>query len=344
AMISVPLIHQGRTLAFLLLFYVRQPLPGPAELRPLAELAPLLAAALSRERLLASSAQARKALARLRGEAPAPLLKRSPLLERALWALLFLIFVPVPFRVGGEALLAPMRQHFCYADLAGTIERVLVQQGDPVEKGQLLTTLDDRELAFEVRRKSREVDRVAAEIELLRNQGAGEAEKLVDLELAILEHRRQEGELRFLEGSRDRLEIRSPVKGIVITERVARLAGRRFQAGELFCKVAPTEEMDVVLGIPESDAGFIEASQPLQVLFRPFPRQPLELSVARISPIARSSPEQGNILEVRSPYSGQIQGLRPGMGGYGHVFVGWRCLGYVMFRKAFGLLARPLML
>ncbi|MFQ5504694.1 MAG: hypothetical protein ACE5F1_07860, partial [Planctomycetota bacterium] len=55
AMISVPLIHHGRTLAFLLMFYIHHPLPGPADLRPLAELAPLLASALSREQLLASS-------------------------------------------------------------------------------------------------------------------------------------------------------------------------------------------------------------------------------------------------------------------------------------------------
>ncbi|MDP6990770.1 MAG: HlyD family efflux transporter periplasmic adaptor subunit [Planctomycetota bacterium] len=75
--------------------------------------------------------------------------------------------LPYEREVVGECRLVPLSQRGVRAPLAGEILAVEVREGDAVEAGSLIATLDDREVAAELATANAELDRLQAELDLL---------------------------------------------------------------------------------------------------------------------------------------------------------------------------------
>lgn len=314
--VAIPLAHRGEQLGSLLLLF--RGLVDAERARPLLRTAPLFAAALAARQGPSSSP-------------PAPPPRRR--WRRWLLAAGVLAALPVPLRVGGGAELAALRQRQVYAELAGTIVQVAVHDNSLVDAGDELARLDDRDLEFEIRSKRHQLEQMQAEAEILRNAAVGDAAKSVDFELARLQAARIGGELEHLVQKRDKLVLRAPVAGVVVTERVDQLQGRRFAAGEVFCQIAPAMETSIVVHLPECDHDFAAPGDGMTVAFAACPDQPVHLRIREIAPIATADAEHGNHFRVYADAPRDRTDLRPGMSGTGYLTVGWRPLVYVLLRK-----------
>jgi len=235
------------------------------------------------------------------------------------------------------------RQYLCYAGVAGTVAEVSVEEGDEGLAGQVLAKLDEAELAFQIRAKRRQIERAEAEIGLLLSLSAGDPARTAELDLVRLQRDRLAEELGFLDSCRGRLVIAAPVSGLVTTERIKRLQGRRFREGEVFCSIAPLAELDAVVEVSEEEIAYVRPGQELRILFNACPSRPLELSVERVAPMARAREGRASVFEVRAALPALPADLRPGMGGVGHVVVGRRPLGWLLARRVW-LKVRPLFL
>ena len=61
--------------------------------------------------------------------------RRAALVVGGVVALLFLLIFPLPLRVVGDATVSPAQSVFIQPELEGTVERVLVREGDAVSAG-----------------------------------------------------------------------------------------------------------------------------------------------------------------------------------------------------------------
>lgn len=337
-LVAVPLTHgDGQVGSLLLVYRTLQP-PSAESLKPIARAAPLLALALRKvgdKRQPDATDSAQGDTTEVTSTPLVPVARRRRRLAAILATCVAIVLaLPIPFRVGGIAELAAEREHRCYVELAGTIAEVAVTEGQQVQQGDLIARLDDRDLQFELRTSARQLERLAAEVEILRSRAAVDAEQGPELQRARLEHARVAAEHEHLASLRARLTLRAPTTGVVTTERVERSIGRRFEAGEVFCEIAPTEELDLVVHLPERDYAFAAPGTEMTVVFASAPSRPVRTTIASVAPIATRDPEHGNSFEVRAPFDGADATLRPGMAGTGYLSVGWRPLGYVLLRRA----------
>jgi putative peptide zinc metalloprotease protein len=128
-----------------------------------------------------------------------------------LLVLLAVLLVPFPYTVRIPAVLTATQQMPTFAPRPAQIERVLVQQGDPVQAGQLLIALIAPEIDQQVK-NARDTERLL--LDRLNRRGADQrdlSETLVLSNELSLERDRITG----LERERARLAVRSPIDGIV---------------------------------------------------------------------------------------------------------------------------------
>ena len=141
-----------------------------------------------------------------------------------LWAfgvLLLVLLVPVRYKVRTDCEIQPVQRRFVAAPFDGPLQRVLVRPGDTVHEGDLLATINPREIEFELAGLQASLGRAVQEKKGLIAQQDFAASKIASLETqeagtsnrTAPKHRR------------DNLEIRSPIDGV---DRQRRLApGRR---------------------------------------------------------------------------------------------------------------------
>ena len=68
--------------------------------------------------------------------------RRLAAVALVLGVLAFLILCPLPLRVDGEAVVAPVHRAKVQPEVEGVISTVLVREGDRVEKGQVLAEMN----------------------------------------------------------------------------------------------------------------------------------------------------------------------------------------------------------
>jgi RND family efflux transporter MFP subunit len=218
----------------------------------------------------------------------------------------------------------------------GVVARVDVDAGTPVRKGQLLGTLDDRQIA---------ADKDAADAKVLSTQAdlqgwEGEvkvlqadrerAEKMWEAQLITkqeLDHARYKVEAdqydvqrvrenlknaqavaRSLDLELEKTRIRAPFDGVVARRYVR--VGQRVAVGDRLFWVTAVAPLRIRFTLPERFLGRIKAGDPLTVTAVAGAEQPHQAKVLRVSPVV--DPSSGTI-EVLAELTGNTGDLRPGM-------------------------------
>lgn len=229
--------------------------------------------------------------------------------------LVFAFMIPVTLKVGGESEVVPDFEHFAYVEMDGIVEKVFIKEGDSVEKGALLALPDSTELDYEIRKTQRMIDSYRTEIGVLRNMGAEDPTKLAESNLVAIKAQRAQQELEFLTWQRRFLEVKAPVAGIVLAQKVDTLIGKRFKAGEPFCSIAPHKLLGLDVFIREGDTAYVKPAQKAVVYFNYQPEVGHGLTVERVSPKAETLESLGAVFRVRAAFKRQPPGIKPGMKG-----------------------------
>jgi RND family efflux transporter MFP subunit len=333
----VPLRRVNSTIGLIVLEFLEDQPPDTGRIMALGAVAPFLAVSLTEKWLAQACPKAADNL-----YIPAATTRRNALLRSrklpyalaAVAILLGLLFLaPVSFHVGGEVELIPTHRRVAFIKNGGLIEKVAVREGQTVKQGQILATLDPRDLEFEINKAKRELEILTREMELLRHSAGDDNSKFAESQLVQLRRANKLRELEFLESKRKYLQITAPVTGAIVTKNVESLTGKSFKAGEPFCEIAEKGRISAQVSVPEERIGYVTKGLPMFVRLNTAPTNVIELKVEEIAPRSEATRRWGNVFTVRSRISDPPGDLRVGMKGVGKIDVGERTPWFIIKQR-----------
>jgi multidrug resistance efflux pump len=236
---------------------------------------------------------------------------------------LFLAFAQDTYRVDAEARIEGLVRRAVVAPYDGFIAASDVRAGDAVHAGDLLASLEDRDLVLErmkwVTERQQHVfeydkalaSRQAAQINVIRSQidQATAQINLIDEQLA-------------------RVKLRSPIDGLVVSGDLSQLIGASVQRGQVLFEIAPLEGYRVILEVDEREVGAVEPGQSGQLLATALPNEPWPFTIDKITPIAEVRSGR-NVFQVEGRLQQSSERLRPGMEGIGKIEIGRRRVAWI---------------
>ena len=275
--------------------------------------------------------------------------------------LLALFLVPWPFRLSGKGTLEPVvRQDLFAAVDDSTVDKVLVEHGDHVEKGQLLLTMHNT--AVEVN-----ISDTAGKLAATREQSESVERQLRDERHLSREERERLGgqrtQLRKTEESLEtqlalwrekekQLQITSPIKGQIVTWQVKdKLTKRPVKTGDLLLTVADLDgDWQLEVHMPEDRMGHVarahnelmadaqrkaqEKDLAVSYILATEPGKSYDGTVTSIQHGAEVHGDDGNVVLVRVAIDKSRHDpadLRPGATVTAKVDCGTASVGYVWF-------------
>lgn len=194
-----------------------------------------------------------------------------------------------------------------YAQAPRLVERLLVEEGDGVRKGQLLVKLqdDEQELALEKARiQLEQAQRELERQESLFKQGLSSEQVYNDAR-----HAYDQARVAVEEAQRSLAytEVRAPISGVV-TERMVNL-GDSVTVNQPLFRIIDFDSIVARVYVPEKDLRRLRVGQPARVFAPALGETPLAGNVLRISPVV--DPKTGTVkVTVAVPNQ---PGLRPGL-------------------------------
>jgi RND family efflux transporter MFP subunit len=253
--------------------------------------------------------------------------RRSLIIGVTVAALVFLAIFPLPMRVDGDAVVAPVHRAQVQPEFEGVVGKVYVREGEAVTRGQVLAQMD----AWAYRSTLAEADAryqsalLQMNRSLASNDGseAGVERVQADYWKAAVERAKQQV---------DRAELRSPIDGVIATPHVENSAGRHMQYGDTFAEVVDASSAVVDVAVEDSEASLLRAGAKAVVKLNGYATRTFHGNVLVVSPKAE---QQGDsrVFFARVAVANPDAAIRTGMEGRGKISVGWYPAGYVLFRK-----------
>ncbi|HTT19615.1 MAG TPA: efflux RND transporter periplasmic adaptor subunit [Candidatus Sulfotelmatobacter sp.] len=253
--------------------------------------------------------------------------RRALLLGAAAAVTLFLVAFPVPMRLSGSAVVAPVHRAQVMAAADGVVKTVYVREGDNVPAGAVLADLEDWNARSAVAAARAKYESALADVNraLVKNDGSEAGVQRVQADYWM-------AELKRLEEQLDKTHLRAPIAGVVGTRDVENMVGRHLSPADTFAEVIDAEKSLIDVAIEERDVGLLSPRQPATVKLNSFPLETFRGQVQVVSPVGGvENDEKVFFARVLVP---NPQGLiRAGMQGRGKVAAGWRPAGYVLLRR-----------
>jgi RND family efflux transporter MFP subunit len=244
-------------------------------------------------------------------------------------AVVFLAVFPLPMRLDGDASVAPAVTAQIQPETAGVVRRVLVREGDKVQKGVVIAEMEDWDLKAAL--ASAEAKRADAAAEMSHALATGDTET-AGVKRAAADY--WTAEVARAQQRLDHAKLRSPIDGIVATPHIETFAGRHLDEGETFAEVIDTSQASVDIGISEDEAGLLKQGEKAWVKLEAFPTQTERGEVTVVSPMSATEGDH-RVYFARVAVPNPDGNIRSGMQGRGKVAAGWHAAGYVLFRKPF---------
>lgn len=236
------------------------------------------------------------------------------------------VLVPTDFRVTAEAVLEGEVQRAVPVPFDGFIATAPVHAGDRVRAGDVLATMDDRDLQVERVKWSSEHQR----LQLKQREAMAKHDPATAGQIAA-QLRQTEAEADLNAAKLARSLITSPLDGLVVSGDLSQQIGSPVETGKVLFEVAPLDAYRVIVHLGERDAGFVHPGQHGTVLLHGLTGTPLPFSVRGVSSVAEV--ENGrNTFRVEGTLDAAPPSLRPGMEGVGKVEVDRRSYAAVWTR------------
>ncbi len=231
-------------------------------------------------------------------------------------ALVGLLFVPVPTRVGGHARLEGAVQRVLVAPADGFLGQVHVRPGDTVRAGQVLAELAEQDL---------QVERARWESQLAQHENAYSAAHAGAnrTQLVINQSRAAEAQaqLDLVNARLARTHITAPFAGVVIRGDLSQQLGAPLQQGSELMTLAPLDAYRVMVEVDERDIAAVQLGQAGTVALSALPWQTQAIRVSRITPMA-TVVDGRNVYEVQAELESSGAELRAGLQGSAHITTG----------------------
>ena len=246
------------------------------------------------------------------------------------------MFIPMPYWPQRECVVEPSARRFVSSPIDGRVLKSLVRPGDVVEAGQLIGQMDDEQLRWELGSAQAELQQAGKQQDsALAHQEGGK------MRLAQLEQQKVSLKIHGLQAQLERLEIRSPVAGIVLQGEWYRSEGAPVARGDTLFEIAPLEKMTVQVQLTTEDLGEIEVDDAATVRIDSAYGEAWRSTLSRIDPRAAVIDN-----EVRFVADMEVENrenrLRPGMKGSVRIDAGRKSIGWLIFHRPYTWLMKYL--
>jgi RND family efflux transporter MFP subunit len=231
------------------------------------------------------------------------------------------------FKISGKAAVEGAIQRAAVAPFDGYISTAPVRAGDIVVAGQVLATLDDRDLSLELLRAKAEYEQQAVQYDDAMAQRDPSATRLAAAAMAQAKAQ--------LEQAADRVErsrIQAPFSGVVVSGDLRQKLGSPVEKGQLLFQLSPLDSFRAVLQIDERDIAFVSPGQSGQLILAGVSDAAETFKVRTITPVANAA-EGTNFFLVEAEIENASGKLRPGLEGIGKISVDRRGLLWIWTRR-----------
>lgn len=224
-----------------------------------------------------------------------------------------LALVETEHRVSAKTVIEGAVQRSLAAPFNGYIATAEARASDIVRQGQVLCTLDNRDLALERRKWATVGEQYAKKY---RQSMANHERATAQITDAQLKQARAEAAL--LEEKLTRTRIVAPFDGVLISGDLHQRLGSPVQQGEELFKIAPLDHYRVVIQVDERDLAYVKVGQKGDLILSSLPNDRFPFEVKRVTPVSMSE-EGKNFFRVEARLEQASDLLRPGMEGIGKV-------------------------
>jgi membrane fusion protein (multidrug efflux system) len=195
-----------------------------------------------------------------------------------------------------------------YSQVAGLVDRILVEEGAHVKKGAVLTILDDREYALDEAKAEVSYHQLQNEFERIEHMHGDDLISVEEYENAGYELRQAELEWEKAKLLLDYTRIEAPISGVV-SERLVNV-GDRITANAKVFSLVNLDSLISVVHVPEREIDNVRLEQDVKIASDFIRDRELEGWVKRISPVV--DPNSGTF-KVTVGIDGDGMSLKPGM-------------------------------
>lgn len=240
----------------------------------------------------------------------------------------FLLFARGDYRVIADGSLEGTVQRALAAPVAGYLLDAQSRAGDVVKAGQVMATLDDRDLRLERlkwatqrAKQQREYSEALAKQELAKAQVLRTQIEQADAQLALLNEQIS------------RLRITAPFDGVIVSGDLSQQLGAPVERGNVLFEVAPLNAYRIVLKVDERDIVGVTLGLSGELVLSSMPDRGFSFLIEKITPVSTAQ-EGRNFYRVEArPTGDSIEALRPGMQGVAKIVVDRRHLAWIWSHK-----------
>ncbi|WP_291992677.1 HlyD family efflux transporter periplasmic adaptor subunit [Candidatus Accumulibacter sp. ACC003] len=236
-------------------------------------------------------------------------------LALALALLLSVFLVDGDYRVSARAVVEGALQRAAVAPFDGFLREAPVRAGFVVKQGQVLATLDDRDLRVERQRWLSEREQHQG-----RYRDALAKHERANANVALAQMQEADSQLALVDEKLARATIVAPFDGVVVSGDLSQLLGSPVEQGKLLFELAPLEAYRVILKVEDRDIRDVRIGQSGSLVLTGLAGEALAFEVRNVS---MAEAEDGkNTFRVEAQLDRSDLQLRPGMEGVGKISVG----------------------
>lgn len=270
-------------------------------------------------------------------------------------AILGLVIVPWDFELEGPGKLQPVVMRDVFADEMGTVMEVKVKHAADVQQNDLLALLRNTDVELQIKKTSGDLATAQQDFASYTRAFHESRDKTEKEQLAakiettkslVATHKH---ELDLLNEKKTRMEVRSPITGVVVTswDQIENLLQRPVKRGDVLLHVADTsQEWELEVLMPEDRMGHIVQAQKdlgpdlkVEYVLATDPDVQRYGTVRETHYAAEVRGEEGNTVKMSVAIDKQdlveADLLRPGATVTARVYCGRRSVGYVLFHDLF---------
>ena len=236
---------------------------------------------------------------------------------------LFCFLATGDYRVSAKTVLEPIVQRAAAAPFNGYIREAPVRAGDLVQAGQMLCTLDDRELRLERLKSLSKLEEHQKEYH--KAMAEREAAKV---EIVTAQMHQAQAEIALLDDQLAHTKVLAPFDGIVVTGDLSQQLGAPVEKGKVLFEIAPLDSYRLVIEVDERDIADVTVGQPGSLLLSAFPSEEIAVTVEKVTPVSTAK-EGRNFFRVEARFDQPHDRLRPGMEGAGKIDIDRRSLVWI---------------
>jgi hypothetical protein len=250
-------------------------------------------------------------------------------------ALLAALCFPVHMSVLAPAEIIALKAEAVAAPAEGVVKSFHVQPNQAVKKGDLLFSLDDTTLRNRREIAARALAVANADVLAAQQKAFDSAQSRA--ELANLQGRvkEKEAELRYLDESLGRIDVRAEHDGVLVYADPNDWLGKPVATGERIAQLAQPEPLGVMVWVPVADAISLDTGAAMRIYLQAAPLDALSGELMQTSYQASLSPDGIASYRIR----GQLapgQSAHIGLRGVAKVYGGWKPAIYWLLRRPIG--------